>query len=777
VHGPKRGSRRAARIFDVGPGPPVVGPILALVPVTKECESSGRRECLSSVATALECLEKRPGLLGTTVAHYHILEKIGEGGMGVVYRAEDLTLRRQVALKFLADQALRRDDQRRRFLREAQAAAALDHPNICPIYAIEELGDQIFIAMALAEGENLKHRLTKGPLPIPEATHIALQVARGLEAAHAQGIIHRDVKSANIMVTEKGHARVTDFGLAKLPGVEQSDPTVMLGTPGYMSPEQVRAEPLDLRTDVWSWGIVCYEMLTGRRPFRGDHPLAVAHAILQDQAAPPSSLNPAVPRYWDRIVARALEKSRDERFPDMGHVVGFLELGEGPSTSAVRRLTPPPRGQPSIAVLPFLDLSPEGDQEFFCDGIAEEILNGLTRIGGLRTASRTSAFAFKGQREDVRSIGSRLGVETVLEGSVRKAGRRLRISAQLIDAREGYHLWSESFDRELSDVFAIQEEIAQRIVQALRLEVTERELHALSRTPTHDMEAYQLYLRGRHFLYRTRRQDLEYAIEMFERAAGRDPQYARAHAGTADCYSYLFSYFGGHPEDLERARAASARALELGPDLAESHAARGLALSLSEQFTESEKEFEVALLLDPRLYEAHYFYARACLLQGKWEQAARLFEEASRVKPEDAQSIALLGLAYRKLGLKSRAEAAYGEGIERARRHLELNPDDARVLYLIAQLHIELGDKDLGLEWGRRARALGPEDPYVLYGITCLFTRIGEVEEAARQFELAVGAGFRNRRWIEMDPDLDPIRDHPRYRAAMASLQNGGVGS
>jgi len=716
-------------------------------------------------------------LLGTTVAHYRILEKIGEGGMGVVYRAEDLTLRRQVALKFLVDRALGREDQRRRFMHEAQAAAALDHPNICPIYAIEELGEQIFIAMALAEGENLKDRLMKGPLPIGEATHIALQVARGLEAAHAQGIIHRDVKSANIMVTENGHARVTDFGLAKLPGVEQSDPTLMLGTPGYMSPEQVRTEPLDLRTDIWSWGVVCYEMLTGRRPFRGDHPLAVAHAILHDQAEPPSSLNPAVPRYWDRIVARALEKSRDERFPDMGHAVGFLEQGEGPSTSDIKRRPPPPRSQPSIAVLPFLDLSPKGDQEFFCDGIAEEILTGLTRIGGLRTASRTSAFAFKGQREDVRSIATRLGVETVLEGSVRKAGRHLRIAAQLIDAREGYHLWSESFDRELSDVFAIQEEIAQRIVQALRLELTERELNALARAPTHDVEAYQLYLRGRQFFYRTTRQDLEYAIEMFERAAARDPEYARAHAGSADCYSYLFSYFGGHREDLERARVASARALELGPDLAESHAARGLALSLSEEFAESEKHFEAALLLDPRLYEAHYFYARACLMQRKWEQAARLFEDASRVKPEDTQSIVLLGLAYRKLDLKSRSEAAYREGIDRARRHLELNPDDARVLYLIAQSHIELGERDEGLEWGRRARALGPEDPYVLYGITCLFTRLGEVEEAASQFEQAVSAGFRNRHWIEMDPDLDPIRDHPRYRAAVASLVDADVES
>jgi serine/threonine protein kinase len=711
-------------------------------------------------------------VIGTTVAHYRIVEKLGEGGMGVVYRAEDLTLRRQVALKFLAPHALGRDDRRRRFLREAQAAAALDHPNICPIYAIEEIDDQVFIAMALAEGHNLKRRLAGGPLPHREATHIALQVAKGLEAAHAEGIVHRDVKSANIVVTEKGHARITDFGLAKLPGVEQSDPTLALGTPGYMSPEQIRAAPVDLRTDIWSWGALCYEMLTGQLPFHGDHPLAVAHAIIHDAPPAPSTLKPDVPRYWDRIVLRALEKRPEDRFSRMGEAAAFLERGEAPTSSSGRRRTPPPRDQPSIAVLPFADMSPERDQEYFCDGIAEEILGGLMRLGGLRTASRTSAFAFKGQREDARSIASWLGVETVLEGSVRKAGNKLRITAQLIDAEQGYHLWSESYDRELSDVFTIQDEIAQRIVQALRVELSDRERRALARPATRDVEAYELYLRGRQFLYRTRRQDLEYAIEMFERAIQKDPGYARALAGIADCHSYLFSYFGGRREDLEEARAASARALEAAPDLAEAHASRGLALSLSEEFAEAEREFESALLLDPELYEAHYFYGRTCMQQKNWQRAARLFEQASRVKPEDIQSLMLLGLSLRTLKLTDRAEATYRSALERGHRHVELNPDDARALYLVAQCHVELGERDKGLDWGRRARDLGPEDPYVLYGIACLFTQLGERDEGADHFAHAVRAGFRNRAWIEMDPDLDPIRDHPRYRAALALLDD-----
>ena len=332
----------------------------------------------------------------------------------------------------------------------------------------------------------------------------------------------------------------------------------------------------------------------------------------------------------------------------------------------------------------------------------------------------------------MRSIAGWLGVETVLEGSVRKAGNQLRITAQLIDAEEGYHLWSESFDRELSDVFAIQDEIAQRIVQALRVELTERERRALTRRPAHDVEAYELYLRGRQFLYRTRRQDLEYAIEMFERAIQKDPDYARAQAGIADCHSYLYSYFGGREEDLENARAASARALELAPDLAEAHASHGLALSLSEQFTEAEREFESALLIDPELYEAHYFYARTCMVQKNWQRAARFFEKASEVKPEDIQSLMLLGLSYRTLGLAERAEAAYRAALERGHRHVELNPDDARALYLVAQCHVELGEGEKGLEWGRRARALAPDDPYVLYGIACLFAGLARDRRGAR---------------------------------------------
>ena len=518
-------------------------------------------------------------MIGTTVAHYRILEKLGEGGMGVVYRAEDLTLRRQVALKFLAAHALGRDDQRRRFLHEAQAAAALDHPNICPIHAIEERDDQIFIAMALAEGDNLKRRLASGPLPYREATNIALQVAKGLDAAHAEGIVHRDVKSANIMVTEKGHARVTDFGLAKLPGVELSDPTLVLGTPGYMSPEQVRAAPLDLRTDIWSWGVVCYEMLTGHLPFHGDHPLAVVHAIIHDTPPAPSTIKPDVPRYWDRIVLRALEKSPEDRFGRISDAAAFLERGEAPTSTSGRRRAPPPRDQPSIAVLPFVDMSADADQEYFCDGIAEEIINALSKIQALRVAARTSSFAFKGKSEDIRAIGRKLKVATVLEGSVRKAGNRLRVTAQLINVADGYHLWSERYDRELEDVFAIQDEIAQNIVKALRVELSEHEKRALERAPTENVEAYEYYLRGRQYFHqephrhRVRAPDVRARHRAGPEVRDGLRRHRRLLLVPLTCTSTAARRTCGVP------REASARALELAGDLAEAHAARGPALS------------------------------------------------------------------------------------------------------------------------------------------------------------------------------------------------------
>jgi TolB-like protein/Tfp pilus assembly protein PilF len=427
--------------------------------------------------------------------------------------------------------------------------------------------------------------------------------------------------------------------------------------------------------------------------------------------------------------------------------------------------------QPSIAVLAFSDMSPEQDQEHFCDGISEEIINSLMRLNGLRVVARTSSFAFKGRSEDIRTIGASLGVTAVLEGSVRKAGNQLRITVQLLNVEDGCHLWSERYDRELKDVFAIQEEIAHRVVRALEVELSDREARSLVRFTTRDVEAYTFYIRGRQFFYQSKRRSIECAVEMFSHAIAKDPGYALAYAGMADCYSYLYMYFGSDRRDLENARTMSQTALDLDPELAEAHSAFALAVSLSKDYERAEKEFQAAIQLNPKQFEAYYFYARVCFVQGRLEEAIHLFEQAEQVKPEDFQSSSLVGFVSRSVGQTKKAEAAYRRTLAKVERHLELNPDDSRAFYLGASSLAELGDRDKCFEWARRSYSLDPQDPYIVYGVACFHSRLGRIEEALDYFEQAVRAGFTQREWIENDSDFDPIRNHPRFQAILKELE------
>jgi TolB-like protein/Flp pilus assembly protein TadD len=544
----------------------------------------------------------------------------------------------------------------------------------------------------------------------------------------------------------------------------------MLGTPAYMSPEQISGRPLDRRTDIWSWGVVFYEMITGRLPFSGEGVLVVAQAIARLSPPAPSSLNPLLPQAWDRVVEKALAKRPADRFASAAELLAVIELPPDQITLSV-----PTRGTrstlPSIAVLPFLDMSPSRDQQYFCDGLAEEILSDLTRLRGLHVVSRTSSFSFRGRAEDVREIGRKLNVGTVLEGSVRRLGDRLRVSAQLIDAQDGYHLWSERYERGVSDVFAIQEEIATKIVQALRVHLSDKERRGLAKTGTPDIEAYDFYLRGLQYFYRSRRQDLDFAVEMFRRAADADPGFARAYAGLAYCHCYLFFYHGGERVHIEQALGASERALALAPDLADAHVAHAYALSLDERHDNAEREFENAIALDDCLFEAHFFFARMRVAQGRLEDAVGLFRRAAELKPDDPQSAMLLAFALKTVGRPDEIEAAQREGLARAERHVSLNPDDARGLYAVAQALAELGRRDECLEWSHRMIALAPDDPYILYGNVCILARIGEIDEAVACFEKAVRHGFVQKAWIEHDADLDPIRDHPTYRTLVATLR------
>jgi TolB-like protein/Tfp pilus assembly protein PilF len=424
----------------------------------------------------------------------------------------------------------------------------------------------------------------------------------------------------------------------------------------------------------------------------------------------------------------------------------------------------------SIAVLAFVNMSNDPENEFFSDGIAEDIINALTKVKALRVASRTSSFAFKGKSEDIGGVGRKLKVHTVLEGSVRKAGNRLRVTAQLIDVADGYHLWSERYDRQLEDVFEIQDEIAENIVRALRVVLGEDEKRAIEKAPTENIQAYEYYLRGRQIQHQMRRTALQYARRMFDRAIEIDPNFARAHAGIADCCSFLYMYWDGSNANLEAADASSQRALELDPASAEAHTSRGVALTLRREYREARREFDAALSLNPMLYEAHYFYGRACVTEGKLEEAVSHYRNAWRVRPEDYQAILLSTDTLAKLGWDDEAMKAARQGIQVADAHLELNPDDARAWLLSGAALMRLGQREQALERARRAFAIDPEDSGVLYNLACIYALAGSGNEALDHLNRAIEHGFGQREWLENDSALDSIREEPRFQALLRKL-------
>ena len=424
----------------------------------------------------------------------------------------------------------------------------------------------------------------------------------------------------------------------------------------------------------------------------------------------------------------------------------------------------------SIAVLAFVNMSNDPENEFFSDGIAEEIINALTQVKALRVASRTSSFAFKGKSEDIGEVGRKLKVHTVLEGSVRKAGNRLRVTAQLINVADGYHLWSERYDRQLEDVFEIQDQIAENIVRALRVVLGEDEKRAIEKTPTENVQAYEYYLRGRQAQHQMRGSAMQYARRMFDRAIEIDPNFARAHAGIADCCSFLYMYWDASNANLEEADASSRKALQLDPESAEAHTSRALALTLRRQYEGARQEFEAALRLNPMLYEAHYFYGRACFTEGKLDEAVSHYREAWRVRPEDYQAIYLSAEALVKLGRGDEALDAARQGLKVADAHLDLNPGDARAWYLSAASLMRLGQREQALQRARRASTIDPEDTAVLYNVGCVYALGGSAEEALDHLDKAIQNGFGQREWVENDSDWDSIRGEPRFQALLRKL-------
>jgi TolB-like protein/Tfp pilus assembly protein PilF/tRNA A-37 threonylcarbamoyl transferase component Bud32 len=712
-------------------------------------------------------------LRGAVRDRYAVDREVGRGGMATVFLAQDLKHDRRVALKVLHP-VLAATLGADRFLREIQIAARLQHPHILPLYDSGQADTLLYYVMPFVEGESLRDRLNKGGyLPVEEAVKFARDVAAALEYAHRQGVVHRDIKPENVMVHE-GEAVVTDFGIAKAvsaAGRESLTQTGMaVGTPAYMSPEQATGEgEPDGRTDLYSLGCVLFEMLSGSAPFTGSTVQALITKRFTEPVPSVRAARKEVSNELEQVVTRSLARDPADRFATASQVVQALESPRIVTPHATPLVTPAAASRKSIAVLPFADMSPQKDQDYFCEGIAEEIINALAKIQALQVASRSSAFAFKGH-QDVRKVGEQLGVGTVLEGSVRKAGNRLRITAQLVNVADGYHLWSERYDRDMEDVFAIQDEIAQNIVKALRVMLSDEEKKAIEQAPTADVQAYDYYLRGRQFFHQFRRTGIQFARRMFERAMEIDPKYAIAHAGAADCCSFLYMYWDGSRANLEGADSHSRQALEFGPELAEAHASRGLALSLSKRYEESEREFATAIRLNPKLFEAHYFYGRALFQQGKHREAIEQYQEASRVRPEDYQAAFLVVQSLRTLHRDAEAEASQRRGIELAERHLELNPDDARALYLGAGALTQLGERERALEWAGRALALDPEDSGVLYNVACVYALGGQPDEAIECLEKAIQNGFGHRAWLENDSDFDSIRGDPRFASLLDRL-------
>jgi eukaryotic-like serine/threonine-protein kinase len=782
-------------------------------------------------------------MIGQTISHYRILEQLGAGGMGVVFKAQDNRLERAVALKFLPENLAQQPQALERFRREARAASALNHPGICTIYDVGEQDGQAFIAMEFIDGETLRSHIQGRPLPGEELLELGIQIAEALDAAHAEGIIHRDIKPANIFVTKRGRAKVLDFGLAKLvpkgianadadSAAAASDPTsavgIISGTPCYMSPEQIRGDDLDARTDIFSLGLVLYEMATGSQAFRGGSGGAIIEAILTRPPASVRSINPNLPPRLEAIIEKALHKDRGLRYQHAAELLADLQrlkrdsesgsLDRAADTPSVRtvsanhlssasnpgsRAAAQPSGSfrsprvakviSSLAVLPFENVSRDPENDYLSDGITGSLINNLATVPHLRVMARSTVFRYKGREMDPQAIGRELHVRAVLTGRMMQSGGSLRIGTELVDVATGSQIWGAQFDRKPGDIFTIQDEISSEISGKLRLQLTRAEKKRLVRRHTEDAEAYRLYLQGRHHWNRWTEEGFYKAIGYFQQAVQKDPSYALAYAGVADSYVLLGWNSYLPPKDaFPKGKAAAMTALDLAPDLGEAATDLAAVLWLHDwQWPEAEKEFQRSLKLNPCYPTANHYYAECVMTMGRHAEAITRMKKSLELDPLSLIINAAMGWAYYHA-------RQYDQAVEQLLRTVELDPNYPVTYWILGLLYRKTARSDLAISAGQKGVNLSGGSPLMRAALAQSYAEAGSPKDARQILDdltklgqdkyvaphffagIHIGLGEDERAlayleksyaehchwliYLHIDPSMDRLRGDPRFQ-------------